>query len=95
MAQRVQRLFNNLRSDRPLWRQNALIYRDPTLHQPRPVDAPRQDRSGGGFLRSEKQVLLRLPDTDAVVFSIHTYVVAMADLTPEQRAGLAGVAHTG
>ncbi|MBL4628160.1 MAG: DUF3445 domain-containing protein [Roseicyclus sp.] len=55
----------------------------------------RRIRRGGGFLRSEKQVLLRLPDTDAVVFSTHTYVVAMADLTPEQRAGLAAVAHTG
>jgi hypothetical protein len=93
MARRVQRVFDHLRVGAPVWRQNALVYSDPTLHQPRREQAPRVDRVGGGYLRSERQALLRLPETRAVVFSIHTYVVALANLTPEQRAGLGAVEH--
>lgn len=91
MARRVQRLFDNLRVDTPLWRQNAMIYREPDLYHPRSVHAPREGRTGGGYLRSEKQVLRRLPKTRAVVFSIHNYIVRLEDLTQAQRAGLAEV----
>ncbi|MEJ6391700.1 DUF3445 domain-containing protein [Gymnodinialimonas sp. 2305UL16-5] len=94
MAHRVQRLFDNLRVEQPLWRQNALVYADPALYQPRRVAAPRSE-GGGGYLRSEKQVLWRLPESRAVVFSIHTYVVALHDLTADQRAGLAEIASVG
>ncbi|WP_224814471.1 DUF3445 domain-containing protein [Hasllibacter sp. MH4015] len=93
MAGRVQRLFDHLRVDTALWRQNALIYRDPRLFQPRRQADPRMDRDGGGFLRSERQTIMRLKDSRAVVFSIHTYVVALDALTEEQRAGLGEVAH--
>ncbi|MBY4891576.1 DUF3445 domain-containing protein [Rhodobacteraceae bacterium N5(2021)] len=89
MARRVQRLFDNLRDDTPLWRQNAMIYQKPDLYHPRLEDDPRDDHEGGGYLRSEKQVLLRLVETRAVVFSIHTYIVRLEDLTQAQRAGLA------
>lgn len=92
MARRVQRVFDHLRDDRPVWRQNALIYEDPALFQPRRMDAPRVERATGGYLRSEKQVLLRLLETRAVVFSIHTYVVPLERLSPAQRVGLADVA---
>ncbi len=93
MARRVQRVFDHLRDDTPVWRQNALIYEDPALFQPRRMSAPRVARHGAGYLRSERQVLLRLLETRAVVFSIHTYVVPMERLTTTQRAGLADVAH--
>lgn len=93
MARRVQRVFDHLRVGAPIWRQNAMIYADPALHQPRSVDAPRLDRVGGSYLRSERQVLMRLPRTGAVVFSIHTYLVSLASLTPTQRTGLADVVH--
>ncbi|MBF9045416.1 DUF3445 domain-containing protein [Rhodobacterales bacterium HKCCE4037] len=92
MARRVQRVFDHLRVGQPVWRQNALIYEDPALFQPRRVEAPRVQRADGGYLRSERQVLLRLPETGAIVFSIHTYVVLIESLTSEQRAGLGGVA---
>jgi len=89
MARRVQRLFNAVHPDRPLWRQNALLYADPRLHHPRREGDPRDDRGRKKpYLRSEKQCLLRLPETRAVVFSIHTYVVPVAHLTPDQQAGL-------
>lgn len=78
IAKRVQRLFDGIQPGRPLWRFNALWYEDPELFQPRSIHAPREikDRRQDSFLRSERQTLLRLPKTDAVVFSIHTYVLA-------------------
>lgn len=88
LARRVQRLFDMIRPEAGLWRMNALVYRDPSLHQPRREDDPRQDRRGGAYLRSERQCLVRLPRTRAVVFSIHTYVVPLALLPPEAVAAL-------
>ena len=44
-------------------------------------------------MRSERQCLVRLPQTGAVVFAIHTYVVRMADLTQAERDGLARSGH--
>ena len=88
IAKRVQRLFDAIRPEQPLWRMNWLTYDDPTLfqprlegqHRPRPVDLT--------FIRCERQCLIRLPVSRAVVFSIHTYVVRVADLDPADRAGL-------
>ena len=88
VAKRVQRLFDAIRPEQPLWRCNALVYRDPSLHQARRENDPRIDRRGGSYVRSERQCLLRLPQTRAVVFSIHTYVVRIETLTPEELAGL-------
>ncbi|GGH26289.1 Protein of unknown function [Cribrihabitans marinus] len=86
IARRVQRLFDGVRSGRPLWRFNALWYDDPELHQPRSA-AQRRDRvdpERAGYLRSERQCILRLPRSNAVVFSIHTYVLARASLAERQ-----------
>lgn len=86
VAKRVQRLFDGIRVGRPLWRYNVLRYADATLFQPMRAAGrgPEQRRSGGNFLRSERQSLLRLPDTGAVVFGIHTFVLAAdaGDATP-------------
>ncbi|NOD46632.1 MULTISPECIES: DUF3445 domain-containing protein [unclassified Ruegeria] len=78
IAKRVQRLFDGIQPGRPLWRFNALWYEDSELFQPRSAHARREipDRRENSFLRSERQTLLRLPETNAVVFSIHTYVLA-------------------
>ncbi|MGI3185563.1 heme-dependent oxidative N-demethylase family protein [Nioella aestuarii] len=89
MAARVQRLFDALHVDRPLWRANALLYHDPSLHQARRENDRRIAPKGRAeYLRSERQSLLRLPETRAVVFSIHTWVVPWVRLNNEQRAGL-------
>ena len=88
IARRVQRMFDALRPEQPLWRMNALVYVDPDLHQPRREDARRSDRHGGQYLRAERQTLLRLPATGAVLFAIHTYVVHLSALTDAERAGL-------
>jgi dimethylamine monooxygenase subunit A len=88
IARRVQRLFDAIRPEQPLWRANALVYDDPTLHQPRLEHQRRPKPVTRIYLRSERQCLMRLPVSRAVVFSIHTYVVRIADLAPDVQAGL-------
>lgn len=89
VARRVQRLFDAIRPEQALWRMNALVYDDPALFQPRPEGARRPAPVERLYMRCERQCLLRLPQTRAVVFTIHTYLVRLADLAPEARAGLA------
>ena len=79
LARRVQRLFDGVKAGRPLWRFNRLWYDDPELHQPRSATAPRRiepDQQAAPYIRSERQSVMRMPVSDVVVFSIHTYVVA-------------------
>jgi hypothetical protein len=80
MARRVQRLFDGVQVGRPLWRFNALWYADPTLHQPRREADRRPERGAedARYLRTERQSLVRLPQTGAVVFGIHTSVLERA-----------------
>ena len=77
IARRVQRLFDGVRVGRPLWRFNVLSYADAELFQPVRREAPAapEDVATYPFLRSERQCVLRLPETQACVFSIHTYVL--------------------
>lgn len=77
IAKRVQRLFDGVRPNRPLWRFNILWYAASTLFSPR-VEFDVRDSVGpetAQFLRSEKQGIVRLPKTGAVVFSIHTFML--------------------
>jgi hypothetical protein len=82
LAKRVQRLFDGVQMGRPLWRFNALWYHSPELFAPRRENDPRDDSHGADapYMRSEKQVVLRLPKSRAVVFSIHTYMVHRDDV---------------
>lgn len=78
IARRVQRLFDGVRDGRPMWRANALRYDDPQLYQPRTEADPRPISSeNAGFFRSERQTVLRIPQSGAVAFVIHTYVVTL------------------
>lgn len=80
IARRVQRLFDGVRVGRPLWRFNKLGYADADLHQPYKHDTTDQAR----FIRSERQCILRLPRSNAVVFTIHTFVVEIASPSPSR-----------
>lgn len=91
MGTRVQRMFDTIRPEQPLWRANILRYDNPALYQPRLEFAPKDKRADGPYFRSEKQGLVRLPHTGAVVFSIHTVVVPMTALTDDQRATLSAL----
>jgi len=85
LAKRVQRLFDALRVEQPLWRANALLYENPDLFAPRSEsDSAPHTTAQGRYLRSERQVLVRLPETGAIVFSIHTYLIERSRLIGEQ-----------
>ena len=80
---RVQRLFDGVQVGRPLTRFNKLWYADPALFQPRSAHDRRPERFAkrADYLRSEHQIVMRLPKTKAVVFVIHTYVVPRSKLS--------------
>jgi hypothetical protein len=71
IAARVQRLFDGVKVRRPMWRFNKLPYSDADLHQP----YKRELTDDVPFIRSERQCILRLPETGAVGFTIHSVVV--------------------
>ncbi|MES2143786.1 MAG: DUF3445 domain-containing protein [Pseudomonadota bacterium] len=93
VGRRVQRMFDAIRPDQPLWRMNFLTYDDHTLHQPRLEGQRRPQPVGHFYVRSERQCFVRLPVTRAVVFSIHTYVVRAETLTAGERAALGAAIH--
>ena len=82
IAKRVQRLFDGLQVSRPVWRFNALYYEDPHLFQPRSINQPRKKPAPNqvNYFRSERQTLIKLPETRAIVFGIHTFVIKMQNL---------------
>ena len=77
IAKRVQRLFDGLQINRPVWRFNALYYEDPNLFQPRSVNQPRRKPAPDKvkYFRSERQTIIKLPESGAIIFGIHTFVV--------------------
>lgn len=90
LAARVNRLFAGLRAEQPLMRVNWTVWPTERLHMPQSETAktPLPDCAVGFWLRTERQTLVRLPRTRAVVFGIKTTATPVDDLTPAQRAGL-------
>ena len=77
IAKRVQRLFDGLQINQPVWRFNAMYYEDPNLFQPRSINQPRRKPAPNkvNYFRSERQTLIKLPECEAIIFGIHTFVV--------------------
>lgn len=89
LAKRVQRLFDAIRAEAPMWRANALFYDDPELFHPRRENEGRTvETAKPPYLRSERQTLVRLKESGAVAFSIHTYMVARPKIDAEILAQL-------
>jgi hypothetical protein len=81
----VDGFFDRLRAERPMWRLNWTLLDTPELSLPdgdsRRAPAPPGDDIGAHlWFRVERQTLRRLERTGAVVFTIRTYVTALADL---------------
>lgn len=94
VGRRVQRLMDAVQPGRPLWRMNGHHSRAPLFNPLR--EGHVKDRQAAPevatdmpYIRSERQCLIRLPASGAMLFSIHTYLVRQVDLTPEQAAMLA------
>ncbi|HXJ83866.1 MAG TPA: DUF3445 domain-containing protein [Candidatus Methylomirabilis sp.] len=94
----MDRFFERLSEDRPVWRANWSLLDDPTLFQPSGHGRTGQDptitaQNAGErlWLRSERQTLRRLPRTRAVLFTIRVRVRPLNDLArrPEQAVLLA------
>lgn len=88
IAKRVNRVMDVLQQGNAVWRANVLCYNDPELHQPRLEHERRPfDPAGPVWVRVERQSLSRLSE-QSTVFAIHTYLVPLERLTPEQLAAL-------
>ncbi|MBI1340069.1 DUF3445 domain-containing protein [bacterium] len=90
MDARIERTFARLPPGLPLMRSNALGYNDPALHQPRAEGEPKPfDPALPVFVRVERQCLLKLAESGAIVFSIHTVQVPLEALDTADRTGFA------
>lgn len=94
IARRVQRLFDGIRPGRPLWRMNALLFDDPSLFQPARENERQPRRGNARYLRSERQTLLKLPRTGAVVFGIQTRVIDWGKVPEARRRAFDGILRT-
>jgi dimethylamine monooxygenase subunit A len=87
MNQRIERVLSALQPGNAVWRANVLCYNDPNLFQPRLESEKRPfDRDKPLWVRVERQTLRRLSPSQAIVFSIHTWLTPIEKLTPEQAA---------
>jgi hypothetical protein len=93
LAARVHRLFTMIRPEQPLWRMNFFSYDDYLLHRPRVEGDYRLQPLGRAYVRCERQTLLRLPVTQAVVFAIHTIIVDAAGLGEAEFEALHAALH--
>lgn len=76
----IERIFDNLRPDEPVIRWNWSLYGTDTLHHPHlspPQRFGRGDRADTVYLRVERQTLRKLPQTDAVLFTIGIHLTPL------------------
>ena len=78
MGQMVQRIFERLEADKPVWRLNWSLYTDGDLHhpvsrlQPEAFSQPEQALEQL-YVRVEKQTLRRLPESGDILFTIRVH----------------------
>jgi hypothetical protein len=84
LADPMDAYFGRMRPEQAVWRLNWNLLDDATLHQPfhrHPTAPPPQDRVGELlWMRVERQTLLRLPATGAIVFGIRIHLDPLASL---------------
>ena len=100
LARPVDRFFDKLDINKPVWRVNWSLTDDPDLYQPirkTSTDYSRNINSKNAgdliFLRCERQTLRRLPNTGWILFSIKTYVDKVSALVCKPQA-LVDLAHS-
>jgi hypothetical protein len=100
LAKPVDRFFEHLKTDKPVWRTNFSLIDDPALFQTKghsrtSVDASITPETVGDrvFLRIERQTLHRLPHTEAILFTIRTHVWPLTIFTGDP-GGAADLAET-
>ena len=91
LGRRVNRVFDVLHPDRPLVRINWGVTHKSALYLPRSHDARPMAEIGPEtplYLRTERQTLVRLPRSGAVVFGIKTSVTPIDELPAHEAVGL-------
>ena len=86
LARRVNRVFESIRSERPMVRVNWTIHLTPELFLPLGLSDKKMmvpGPEGRLYLRTERQTLVRLPETGAVVFGIKTSISPLETLAPD------------
>lgn len=94
LARRVNRLFAALRPGRPLVRVNWTVHPTAELFLPLGLsDKQMMVSEPGGtlYLRTERQTLVRLPQSGAVVFGIKTSLSPLESLEPREARVLLGL----
>jgi hypothetical protein len=97
LAAKVDRFLDRLHPERPAWRRIWMLHADPELHVPRPTDpAAHADARVPDdlWLRTERQVLVALPHSSGILFTIRTEQVPLATLAgrPDLAARMAATA---
>lgn len=84
LGAKVNRFFQFIKVDRPVWRANWSVVSDDRLYQPGNEESKQikdADTIGNQcFLRTERQTLRRLPQTKAVLFTIKVAIKPLAEL---------------
>ncbi|MCS0504138.1 heme-dependent oxidative N-demethylase family protein [Ancylobacter mangrovi] len=76
----MNRIFENLKVDQPVWRVNWSIYPDDALHHPESKERPRDwfadpdDPAPEAFVRVERQTLRRMPASGDMLFTVRIHV---------------------
>lgn len=80
LARVMNRIFENLKVDQPVWRVNWSIYPDDELHHPESKERPRAwfddpaNLAPEAFVRVERQTLRRMPESGAMLFTVRIHV---------------------
>ena len=72
--------FERMKPERSFWRLNWTLIDSPELHQPTKARQSPDGDLADWFFRVERQTLRRLPQSDAVVFTIRNYVASAKEL---------------
>lgn len=103
LGRRIDNLFARLRPGGGVWRVNWSVLDDPALFQPaghgrdRPLEGLTAENAGERiWLRNERQTLTRLPQSDAIVFTIRIHRAPLSALAGDRArcAALAGALAT-
>jgi hypothetical protein len=80
LSRTTNAFFDRLKPDRSFWRLNWTLLDSPTLFQPVSARRAPEGHLEEWYFRVERQTLRSLPRTEAVVFTIRTYVTSAAAL---------------
>ena len=86
IGSKVERMFLNLLPYRTIWRANWLLFDKYDLYQPTKQNKKdvRKRIKNSKFIRVEKQTITKFNSRDGILFTIHTYVLPIKELTDQQ-----------